>query len=319
MLHAALEMLPAGVFAKDAEGRYVYANRAAAELLGHRAEAVLGRTDGELLDAQAASMLHSADRTARAQGQALRREERVSNRELIASRASVPAGPSGSGLAGAWVDVGELRQAQAQVRHALGQLELQQRQNEDLRQELKDQAVRDPLTGLYNRLHFEEQLRREIDLSLREHREFALVSVRLDGHAELVATRGKLAGERCLQALGRLMRGNTRAMDAPCRLTEDRFAVVLSGIGLATAHSRMESVRRQCEAQIVMLAGEEIRFTISMGVASFPHTSQDRESLLAAADRALAEASQRGSNCVMLASIPFDAPAPSPLQEVKPL
>jgi diguanylate cyclase (GGDEF)-like protein len=306
LLHAAVELLPTGVYAKDAQGRYLYLNSAAAGLLGRAVADLIGRTDEEVLDAEVASLLRLGDRAAFAQAHALHREERLGGRDLLSSRAQVPAAASGAGLAGVWTDVSELRQMRGQVRHALGQLEQQQRQNEDLRQELKDQAVRDPLTGLYNRVHFEEQLRREIDLSLREHREFALVAVQLDNYAELLATPGKHAAERCLQALGRLMRGNTRAMDAPCRLGEDQFAVLLSGIGLATAHARMESVRRQCEAQIVMLEGQEIRFTVSMGVASFPHTSEDRESLLAAACQALVAAHQRGNNCVMLASIPFE-------------
>jgi diguanylate cyclase (GGDEF)-like protein len=168
--------------------------------------------------------------------------------------------------------------------------------------------VRDALTGVYNRRHFDEQLRREVDLSAREHREFALVAIQVDDHDDLVARYGQQAADRCLQALGQLLRGNTRAMDAPCRIGIDRFAVLLSGVGLATAHARMEGVRRQCEAQIVMQDGEDVRFTVSMGVASFPHTSDELTGLLRLAERALATAQQRGGNGVVLAAIPFFAP-----------
>jgi diguanylate cyclase (GGDEF)-like protein len=109
-----------------------------------------------------------------------------------------------------------------------------------------------------------------------------------------------------LEALGRLLRSNTRAMDASCRLGEDRFAILLSGVGLATAHSRMEGLRRQCATQIVVLDGRDIGFTVSMGVASFPHTAHSELELMQAAGSALAEALRRGGNHLALASIRFD-------------
>ena len=83
-------------------------------------------------------------------------------------------------------------------------------------------------------------------------------------------------------------------------------SVLLSGVGLATAHSRMEGLRRQCATQIVVQDGQELGFTVSMGVASFPHTARSQDDLLAACDAALAEAQRRGGNVVTLASIRFE-------------
>ena len=107
--------------------------------------------------------------------------------------------------------------------------------------------------------------------------------------------------------MGRLLRGNTRAMDASCRIDDDHFAVLLSGVGLATAHARMEGLRRQCATQIVMLDGEELGFTVATGVASFPHTAHDHAELVAACSAALVEARRRGGNTVALASIRFES------------
>ncbi len=115
------------------------------------------------------------------------------------------------------------------------------------------------------------------------------------------------ARTRVLEALGRLLRSNTRAMDASCRLDEHRFAVLLSGVGLATAHSRMEGLRRQCATQIVVVDGQELGFSVSMGVSSFPHTALNQEELLRASETALVEAKRRGGNHVTLASIRFEA------------
>jgi diguanylate cyclase (GGDEF)-like protein len=110
-----------------------------------------------------------------------------------------------------------------------------------------------------------------------------------------------------LEAMGRLLRSGTRAMDASCRYDDRRFAVLLSGVGLATAHARMEGLRRKCATQIVVLDGQELGFTVAMGVASFPHTAQSQDELQPACETALAEAKRRGGNHVTLASIRFEA------------
>ena len=81
--------------------------------------------------------------------------------------------------------------------------------------------------------------------------------------------------------------------------------MLLSGVGLATAHARMEQLRRQCHSQIVVLHGQDIGLSLSMGVASFPHTASRQEELLGAAEMAVKEAQRRGGNQVVLASIPF--------------
>ena len=91
----------------------------------------------------------------------------------------------------------------------------------------------------------------------------------------------------------------------PIRVDERRFAVLLSGVGLATAHSRMEGLRRQCATQLVVIDGQEFGFTISMGVASYPHTAHTQDEVMAACDAALLEARKRGGNNVALAAIRF--------------
>ena len=108
-------------------------------------------------------------------------------------------------------------------------------------------------------------------------------------------------------AVGRLLRGGTRAMDCACRLDDRRFAVLLSGVGLATAHSRMEGLRRRCATEIVVHEGRDLGFTVSMGVASYPHTAQSQADLVAACESALAESRRRGGNHVTLAAIRLDA------------
>jgi diguanylate cyclase (GGDEF)-like protein len=300
-----------GIVIKEAaSGAWLYASARVAGWLGRSPESLVGVTDGQLFG-EGATPLRAADQAAAEQEGASSADHKLeaggSRHEFNILRQRLK-GPEGQMLiAAVWRDLAPQRRRESQLRNALDQLEQQQLANEQLRKEMQGQTPRDSATGLYNRSHFEDQLRREVDLSTREHREFALVSIELDPLAEEVQTLGEAARTRVYEALGRLLRSNTRAMDASCRYDEKRFAVLLSGVGLATAHSRMEGLRRQCATQIVAHEGQEVGFTVSMGVASFPHTAHSQEELASACDLALGEARARGGNRVTLASIRFDA------------
>jgi len=301
-----------------ASGRYVHVNARLASLYGLAPEQLLGHTDAELLGPELSGPLRTADQAAQSPALATsttdhRIERDRVRRDFSVTRVALPRadGAPSAHLCSIWIETTQAHQRETQLGKALQQLEQQQIASEILRRETQDQSLRDNVTGLYQRIHFDDQLRREVDLSSREHREFALVFIALDPLSPEVQAHGDVARTRVLEALGRLLLGNTRAMDASCRLDEHHFAILLSGVGLATAHSRMEGLRRQCATQIVVLTGRDLGFTVSMGVASFPHTAHSQEELMESAQQALAEAVRRGGNQVTLASIRFDTAAVS--------
>lgn len=308
-LFEALDQLGLAATLKHAEGsQYLACNQTARDWLGREP---VGAVDPDLMDGAQAAVLRAADQQALAAGHGVRAEHKLEfatgRRECVAWRRALMLS-QGPALLTVWQDVGDDRRREGQLQAALQQLEQQQQANAALRRELEGNQVRDAVSGLYQRAHFEEQLRREADLSSREQREFALVSVAVDAMDEILKHHGAEGCERVVEALGRLLRANTRAMDSPCRLGGDRFVVLLSGVGLATAHSRMEQLRRQCAQHVVPFNGQQIPFSVSMGVASFPHTAGIVEELMRSADRALAAAKDKGGNRIVLASIQF-APA----------
>jgi diguanylate cyclase (GGDEF)-like protein len=312
LLEASLARQGALLSIKDAAtGRYAHVNEAMARFLGRPAAQVCGRSDAELVDPALATAWRAAEQAALAQAEpvagAHRFEWAGQRHDYSVLRLAIGAADDGARwLCAIWTDQSAQRRQEAQLRAALEQIEEQQRANEGRRLELADQGLRDGATGLYTRPHFDEQLRREVDLSTREHREFALVLIEIDPPGERARELGPAAQGRILEAMGRLLRGNTRAMDASCRLDERLFGVLLSGVGLATAHARMEGFRRQCATQIVVLNGQELGFSVSMGVASFPHTAASQQDLRVACEEALAEARRRGGNHLTLASIRFE-------------
>jgi diguanylate cyclase (GGDEF)-like protein len=308
--HCARTQAPLAV--KDvASGHYVWANAPMAALAGRPLEEVIGRGDAEIFPALPAAALRAAEQAALAQPQGSLVEHRLEAaggaREVSVLRLALAGEDGRAGhVAALWSDVGAARSREARLAAALAQIEEQQRAHEALRGELADPARHDVASGLHRGGLFDELMRREVDLSSREHREFALVLVQLDAPAT--------GGERdaalealVVDAVARQLRGKTRAMDASCRLGERRFAVLLSGVGLATAHARMESLRRQCAQEIVVHEGRDLGYSVSMGVASFPHTADAQPALVEAAEEALAGALRRGGNQVALASIRFDA------------
>ncbi|RRS05197.1 sensor domain-containing diguanylate cyclase [Aquabacterium soli] len=305
-----LEQLGAGVLIKHlGTGRYEYASPAARGLWPG-ARDPLGASDAELFDAVQAVALRAADQQAVSLSSGFAAEHRLERqgerREYMVWRQALrDADGQASRVLSSWQDLTEARKREQQLQAALQQIEEQQLANAELRREMQDNQVRDNVSGLYHRAHFEEQLRREADLSSREQREFAIVSVAVDGMDDIRQTYGADSCERVVEALGRLLRANTRAMDSPCRLGGDRFVVLLSGVGLATAHSRMEHLRKQCSQHIVAYNGQQIPFTVSMGIASFPHTAGSVEELMRSADRSMAVSREKGGNHLTLASIQF--------------
>ncbi len=292
-------------------GRYAWVDPDLAATWGQPVDAVIGHTDTTIFDPDTAAALRAAEQTALAGEGWMASDHRfdAAGRRLdfrVLRLAGAARSDGSRTMASLWLDRRPQRQLEAQLRQALDQLEQLQRAHEALRREVQDEALRDAGSGLYSRGHFDDQLRREVDLSTREHREFALVFIEIDPPTDRVRQVGVHAMMRIHEAIDRLLRGNTRAMDASCRLDDRRFAVLLSGVGLATAHARMEGLRRQCATQIVVLDGHELGFTVAMGVASFPHTARSKDELVQACDTALAEAVRRGGNHVTLASIRFD-------------
>ena len=313
-LSAALRRSGGLMAVKEAHsGRYLHVNAAMCEFLGRPEAEVIGRSDADFFEPSILTALRAAEHTSLSRGELLSSEHRFEwrgvRRDFSVMRQVIQAAEGVVGgdlcICSLWHDQSSERQREAQMRAALEQIEQQQRANELLRRELADQALRDPASGVYTKAHFDDQLRRELDLSTREHREFTIVFIEIDPPGEKLLALGAPGQQRVLEAVGRLLRSGTRAMDASCRLDERRFAVLLSGVGLATAHSRMESLRRKCASQIVVHEGHEFGFTMAMGVASFPHTAATGEALVVACEGALAEARRRGGNDVTLAAIPF--------------
>jgi diguanylate cyclase (GGDEF)-like protein len=171
-----------------------------------------------------------------------------------------------------------------------------------LRETLRVQSVRDPLTGLFNRRYMEESLERELRRSARHRRSLGVLLLDLDHFKTFNDTFGHGAGDILLRELGHFLQGNVRGEDISCRYGGEEFALILPDAPLDSTLQRAEQLREQVRQLQVTHHGRALgAVSVSIGVAVYPQHGASAEELLAAADRALYQAKAGGRNRVELA------------------
>jgi diguanylate cyclase (GGDEF)-like protein len=174
--------------------------------------------------------------------------------------------------------------------------------NLSLRDTLRLQSIRDPLTGLYNRRYLEESLDRELHRTVRTGASLGVMMIDVDHFKRLNDTSGHDAGDAVLRAFASLLRDDVRGEDVVCRYGGEEFTVVLPEASLEDTRRRAEAVREGVSRLLVHAHGQTIEsVTVSIGVAVSPAHGTTGESLLRAADAALYRAKESGRNRVMAA------------------
>jgi diguanylate cyclase (GGDEF)-like protein len=171
-----------------------------------------------------------------------------------------------------------------------------------LREVLRGQSIRDPLTGLFNRRFMEESLERELRRALRGKQQLALLMLDIDHFKRFNDTFGHQAGDALLRALGNLLKESTRGQDVVCRYGGEEFAFVLAGASLEAARKRADLLREDIKQLSVQHGGQLLgAVTLSIGIAVFPDNGDNAENLLKAADDALYRAKKEGRDRIILA------------------
>ncbi len=167
-----------------------------------------------------------------------------------------------------------------------------------LQAQLREEAIRDPLTGLYNRRYLEETLKRELARAAREERPLSILMGDIDHFKRLNDTSGHQAGDEVLKALGDVLWRNVRSSDIPCRYGGEEFVVIMPDMPWQAAQERAEQVRRKFAELRIAFLGVQLGATVSIGVSAYPEQGATVEELIGAADQALYEAKQSGRNRV---------------------
>jgi diguanylate cyclase (GGDEF)-like protein/PAS domain S-box-containing protein len=173
--------------------------------------------------------------------------------------------------------------------------------NIKLRQSLKEQSIRDPLTGLFNRRYLTETLHREFARAQRTGTQVAIVMIDVDHFKRFNDSFGHDAGDAVLKELGTFLRRSVRTDDIACRYGGEEFCLVLPQMDHCSARQRAEVIREGAAALEAKSDGRVLGpVTLSLGVALFPEDGDNTEALVRAADVALYEAKKTGRNRVVM-------------------
>ena len=172
--------------------------------------------------------------------------------------------------------------------------------NLKLRDTLRNQSVRDALTGLFNRRYLEESLERELSRAKRNNSSVALLMIDVDHFKQFNDTSGHQAGDALLREMGALIKTRTRGQDIACRYGGEEFALVLTQITLKGAIDRAEKLRQEVRELNVQHGGQSLgTVSISVGVALFPEDGSTADELIRNADDALYRAKHEGRDRVV--------------------
>ena len=173
---------------------------------------------------------------------------------------------------------------------------LQQRE-----QRLQEQAISDPLTGLYNRRYLNEFLPRELARSGRSNMPVSVMLIDLDHFKRVNDSSGHEAGDIVLTAVGNLLRGNVRGSDIACRYGGEEFALILPETSADAATRRAEDIRLAISTLNLTHAGRPLgKVTASFGIAVFPDHADNTDDLLRSADIALYAAKGAGRDRIVV-------------------
>jgi diguanylate cyclase (GGDEF)-like protein len=173
--------------------------------------------------------------------------------------------------------------------------------NAKLRQVLRDQSIKDPLTGMYNRRYMEETLARELLRAQRTQAALSVVVIDLDHFKKVNDTHGHAAGDAVLKGTGQCLQGAVRASDIACRLGGEEFILILPECPRDDAVQKAEELCARVRGLHFRDAASPVRVTASFGVAAFPADGTTAAAVVEAADAALYQAKRSGRNRVVAA------------------
>ena len=173
----------------------------------------------------------------------------------------------------------------------------------DLFQAVKEQAITDGMTGLYNRRYFEEYIKKEAIRAMRQNQKFTVIGLDLDHLKQINDTYGHNYGDIAIKTIAEVLKSNARSIDIAARMGGEEFNLILPGVDIEGGCIAAERIRKAIESVELEKIGH---ITASLGIATYPEQSDDLEELLELTDQAMYEAKRNGRNRVTIAKPSYE-------------
>ena len=173
----------------------------------------------------------------------------------------------------------------------------------DLFQAVKEQAITDGMTGLYNRRYFEEYIKKEAIRAMRQNQKFTVIGLDLDHLKQINDTYGHNYGDIAIKAIAEVLKSNARSIDIAARMGGEEFNLILPAVDIEGGCIAAERIRKAIESVELDKIGH---ITASLGVATYPDQSDDIQELLELTDQAMYESKRNGRNRVTIAKPSYE-------------
>jgi diguanylate cyclase (GGDEF)-like protein/PAS domain S-box-containing protein len=290
-----LEHIPQMVFVVDAEDRVLDINDTGQKWLGKSAEQLIGNLAADVFQkwSELISRYHSKVESREEvyiPGDPARTLEvaifPIYNRNKLEGRVFVAH------------DITNRIKLEDDLKRANDALRIQLAEIQVLREKLEEQAIRDPLTGVYNRRFLSDSLDDELAQALKTSTPVSVVILDVDHFKKFNDTHGHKCGDIVLQTLAKFLVNDSRRGDIVCRYGGEEFIVVIPNSSLESAYECAERWRKNFAATLIEFNGQLLSTTFSAGVACFPIHGSTGEAILHAADHALYQSKSKGRNQV---------------------
>ena len=292
-----VESMSDGIMVIDTQNRIVDINPAMETFLGHKPASFLGKSASEVLE------IWIDEGDALMSGQETRRELRIPNApSRYLDLRVTPLYDDYQRLHGRLMvfrDITDRKQVEKQLRLANERLQFQLIEIGTLQSKLRSQAIKDPLTDIFNRRYLDETFDRELARAAREIYPVCVIMLDIDHFKKVNDTYGHEAGDSVLKALARRLSSRNRRGDFVCRFGGEEFVIVMPNMEMDTAFKRAEELRAALNSLYVPYGRFNLTITISMGIANYPANGEDREAVLRAADRAMYAAKKAGRDHIL--------------------
>ncbi|MCK7526836.1 MAG: GGDEF domain-containing protein [Ignavibacteriales bacterium] len=169
------------------------------------------------------------------------------------------------------------KEVEKDLRHAMDRMQTQLIEIGLLQSQLREQAIRDALTNLFNRRYLEETLERELARAAREGYPLCIVMMDIDHFKNVNNTYGHEAGDLVLKTLGTMVTSQSRQGDFVCRYGGEEFVLVMPNISTEVAKERVNSLHKSIASLYIPFGRFNLNITVSMGISSFPTHGDKRK------------------------------------------